>query len=400
MNKTNEDSMLPRVKFLLVDDLDENLLALSALLRRDDVELLQARSGFEALEYLLAHDVALAFIDVQMPDMDGFELAELIRGSERTRHVPLIFVTAGARDERRLFKGYESGAVDFLYKPIEPHILRNKAEVFFQLYRQKQQLALELRERTETLRLNEMFVAILGHDLRNPLGAILTAATLLQRSLKEEINQKATAQIVNSGKRMGRLIDDMLDLARARLAGGIALVRNPARLDEVVQRVVQEYQAGFPHCRIDVRTEGDAVGEWDADRLAQVAANLIGNAARHGDAAEPVRVHIDGTRSDAVVLSVANAGVIPAEILSDIFNPFRGGHRRESHGDGLGLGLYIVEQIVTAHRGEIGVQSADRHTVFTVTIPRKTDGGGNPVYGGWAGAGGSETHDSGWQSLN
>jgi CheY-like chemotaxis protein len=133
------------VKFLLVDDLEENLLALSALLQRDDVELLLARSGLEALELLLQHEVALALLDVQMPDMDGFELAELIRGSERTRNVPLIFVTAGVRDERRLFKGYESGAVDFLYKPIEPHILRNKAEVFFQLYRQKQQLALELR---------------------------------------------------------------------------------------------------------------------------------------------------------------------------------------------------------------------------------------------------------------
>ncbi|WP_198361742.1 hybrid sensor histidine kinase/response regulator [Herbaspirillum sp. meg3] len=399
MNKTEEENMLPRVKFLLVDDLDENLLALSALLRRDDVELLQARSGFEALEYLLVHDVALAFIDVQMPDMDGFELAELIRGSERTRHVPLIFVTAGVRDERRLFKGYESGAVDFLYKPIEPHILRNKAEVFFQLYRQKQQLALELRERTETLRLNEMFVAILGHDLRNPLGAILTAATLLQRSLKEEVNQKATTQIVNSGKRMGRMIDDMLDLARARLAGGIALVRNATRFDEVVQRVVQEYQAGFPHARIDVQADGDAAGEWDADRLAQVVANLIGNAARHGDAIEPVRVRIDGTRSDAVVFTVANAGAIPAEILPDIFNPFRGGRRREGHGEGLGLGLYIVEQIVTAHRGDISVQSADMHTVFTVTLPRSVAEGGNAVYGNWPETG-SDSYNSGWQSLN
>src|ERR1700712_1651738 len=99
--------MLPRVKCLLVDDLDENLLALSALLRRDDVQLLQARSGSAALEMLLLHDVALALIDVQMPDMDGFELAELMRGSERTRHVPLIFVTAGARDANRVFKGYE-----------------------------------------------------------------------------------------------------------------------------------------------------------------------------------------------------------------------------------------------------------------------------------------------------
>src|SRR5579859_2889567 len=130
----------PPVKCLLVDDLEENLLALAALLAEEDVEVLTARSGAEALELLLVHDFALAFLDVQMPDMDGFELAELMRGSERTRHVPIIFVTAGAREAQRVFKGYESGAVDFIYKPIEPHILKNKADVFFQLYRQRQQL--------------------------------------------------------------------------------------------------------------------------------------------------------------------------------------------------------------------------------------------------------------------
>src|ERR1700750_779338 len=107
--------MAARVKCLLVDDLEENLLALSALLRREDVEILEARSGSEALELLLVHDVALAFLDVQMPDMDGFELAELMRGSDRTRHVPLIFVTAGLHEQQRVFRGYESGAVDFIY---------------------------------------------------------------------------------------------------------------------------------------------------------------------------------------------------------------------------------------------------------------------------------------------
>src|SRR3978361_2085576 len=109
----DDNYVQPRVKYLIVDDLEENLLALSALLRRDDVEILTASSGFAALELLLVHDVALAFLDVQMPDMDGFELAELIRGSERTRNVPLIFVTAGARDQHRMFKGYETGAVGF-----------------------------------------------------------------------------------------------------------------------------------------------------------------------------------------------------------------------------------------------------------------------------------------------
>ena len=116
--------MRPKVKFLLVDDLADNLLALSSLLEREDLEVLTASSGSEALELLLANDVSLAFFDVQMPEMNGFELAELVRGSERTRHVPIIFVTAGRDDQHRLFKGYEAGAVDFLQKPIEPHVLR------------------------------------------------------------------------------------------------------------------------------------------------------------------------------------------------------------------------------------------------------------------------------------
>src|ERR1700724_4673003 len=154
-----DTSALPPIKCLLVDDLEENLLALSALLARNDVQVLTARSGSEALELLLVHDFALAFLDVQMPEMDGFELAELMRGSERTRHVPIIFVTAGARERQRVFKGYESGAVDFIYKPIEAHILKNKADVFFELYRQRQLLAQELTDRTETLRVNEMFSA-------------------------------------------------------------------------------------------------------------------------------------------------------------------------------------------------------------------------------------------------
>src|ERR1700754_1880365 len=109
------------VKFLVVDDKEENLIALEALLRRDGLEILKARSGDEALELLLVHDVALALLDVQMPEMDGFELAEFMRGSDRTRRVPIIFVTAGPHDQQRVFKGYESGAVDFLFKPIEPH---------------------------------------------------------------------------------------------------------------------------------------------------------------------------------------------------------------------------------------------------------------------------------------
>src|SRR5580698_6967122 len=132
-----DTSTLAPIKCLLVDDLEENLLALSALLASPDVEILTARSGREALELLLVHEVALALLDVQMPEMDGFELAELMRGAERTRFVPIIFVTAGGWDSGRLFRGYEAGAVDFLYKPLDPVLLGQKVATFAELHRQR-----------------------------------------------------------------------------------------------------------------------------------------------------------------------------------------------------------------------------------------------------------------------
>src|ERR1051325_9543135 len=139
--------MTDPIKLLSVDDVAENLIALEALLRRDEVQVMCVRSGAEALELLLVHDVAIAVVDVQMPDMDGFELAELMRGAARTKHVPIIFITAGARDPTRVFKGYESGAVDFLFKPIDPHILKHKIDVLLDLADQRRRV-------TQVLRLN------------------------------------------------------------------------------------------------------------------------------------------------------------------------------------------------------------------------------------------------------
>ena len=122
------------INILLVDDLQENLIALEALLASEDVTCLKARSGEEALELLLVHDVALALLDVQMPTMDGFQLAEFMRGNVNARDIPLIFLTAGSADVQRRFRGYEAGAVDFIQKPIEADILRSKAEIFAELY--------------------------------------------------------------------------------------------------------------------------------------------------------------------------------------------------------------------------------------------------------------------------
>lgn len=357
------------VKLLLVDDLEDNLVALSALLRSENIELLQARSGAQALELLLQHEVALAFLDVHMPDMDGFQLAELMRGSERTRHVPLIFVTAAAQDQHRLFKGYETGAVDFLYKPVEPHILKSKVEVFIQLHLQKRQLAQQLRERTEALRLNEMFLAVLGHDLRNPLNAILMSAGLLQRVSKEPAVHSTAELLLSSGKRMGRMIEDMLDVARTRQPGGMPIRCERTDMGALLRRTVGELQAAFPERRIDIEEQGDLKGEWDADRLAQVASNLIGNAIQHGDPAEPVLLRIDGSAADRLRFSVRNAGAIPSEVMPYLFDPFRAGLRHSR--DGLGLGLYIVRQIVQAHGGciEASIEQGS-HTLFRVEVPR------------------------------
>ena len=363
--------MMAPVKCLIVDDLEENLLALSALLERDDVQLLAARSGAEALELLLRHDVALALLDVQMPEMDGFQLAELLRGSERTRHIPLIFVTAGAREQQRLFKGYETGAVDFIYKPIEPRILKNKADVFFQLHRQKQQQALELQDRTEALRINEMFSASLAHDLRSPLSAILASAYLLQRRTGDGAALEAAERIITSGKRMAHLIEDMLDLARARLGGGIIIKRESTDLKILVERVVREHQATAPNRLIDSAVEGDCRGFWDPGRLAQVAANLIGNALKHGMPQVPIRVRLDGTGTDDVCLWVTNGGSIAPDVRAHLFNPFQSGRREPGRGEGLGLGLYIVSQIVRAHAGAVDIISEqDDETSIRVQLPR------------------------------
>ena len=352
------------IKFLLVDDVEENLLALRALLVRDGLELLEARSGPEALELLLVNDVALAFLDVQMPEMSGFELAELMRGTERTRHVPIIFVTAGARDPARVFAGYESGAVDFLFKPLDPHVVRSKADVFFELYRQRRELA-------GALRLSEMFVGILGHDLRNPLGALTTGTELLDRGLTDPDQRRVLARMRSAGQRMTEMIEQLLDLTRARLAEGQGFVGARQRLDVagLVRRSHEELRGAFPDREVvlDVRGDGHAWG--DPDRLLQVFSNLIGNALQHGEAGAPVSVTVEGGAAD-IEVRVHNRGVIPPDLLPTLFDAFRS-RPPGSRSRGLGLGLFIALQIATAHGGTVEVTSTEPDgTTFAVRLPR------------------------------
>jgi signal transduction histidine kinase len=363
--------MTDAVKCLIVDDVAENLVALAALLSEDGVEVLQARSAVEALELLLVHDVALALLDVQMPEIDGFELAEMMRGSERTQRIPIIFVTAGGRDQQRMFKGYESGAVDFLFKPIESHVLKSKAAVFFRLHRQNRQLEQQLQSLRETLRLNEMFTAVLGHDLRGPLTAMSITAQALARGPDESVRQ-LSGRMVKSCKWMGRMIEDLLDLSRARVGEGIPIVRRAADLGDIAEKAAQERRVTFPDREVSVRRAGDTRGQWDGDRISQIVANLLGNALIHGRPDCTIELRVDGSRDDAVHLSVTNDGAIPDAILPHIFDPFRSGRTGSERSDGLGLGLYIVDQIVRAHGGRIAVavDTATDSTCFSVDLPR------------------------------
>jgi signal transduction histidine kinase len=350
-------------KVLIVDDLEENLLALDAILRAPEVEVFRARSGEEALELLLAHDVALAIIDVQMPDMDGFELAEMMRSTSRTKGVPIIFLTAGVRDSERVFHGYEAGAVDFLFKPIDARILKRKAQVFFDLHEQRRALA-------DTLRLNEELMAIVSHDLRNPLNVILMAARIISSTSEEPTTLDATQRLLTSCKKMQSIIEDLFDLTRARLAGGIPVERADVDLIVVAEKVIAEFRATNPKRAIELLHRGELRGKWDGKRIEQVISNLVGNAVQHGLADSPIMLELRGD-PDRAEICVRNAGTIPEDRLPHIFEAFRRGEAEGgSRGGGLGLGLYIVQQIALAHGGDANVTSSEGMTALRVELPR------------------------------
>jgi len=374
------------VYFLLVDDLEENLLSLEALLRRDGLVLLKARSGDEALELLLKNDVALALIDVQMPGLNGFELAELMRGNERTRRVPIIFVTAGNADSPRRFRGYEAGAVDFIYKPIEADILRSKADVFFELYRQRQQIALqrdELKAHSDALeegdRRKDEFLATLAHELRNPLAPLRHGLDILRKNPDSEsapeIREMMDRQLVH----LVRLIDDLLDVSRVS-QGKIELRKERIQAADVIRSALETSQPLIASAGHSLAIDMPPQTIWiDADltRLAQVVGNLLNNAAKYTPKGGRIGLALRTEGSDAIIAVSDNGLGIPLDMQSKVFQLFA---QVENHADhargGLGIGLALVKQLVAMHEGSVSAESAGtgKGSVFTVRIPLAVTG--------------------------
>jgi signal transduction histidine kinase len=222
--------------------------------------------------------------------------------------------------------------------------------------------------------LHERFIAILGHDLRAPLSSVtFNAAVLVKDAELPATTLRAVQRIARGGERMQRMIEDMLDLVRAGHIGGIPLKREPTNLHDLTACAIEEALARYPGRRIDVKTSGSGRGAWDTGRLMQVFSNLLGNALAHSPADTSVDMRIDDVDGERVAIRIHNQGAIPESLVPIIFEPFRrAGGDAPSASEGLGLGLYIVSELVQAHGGTITVASApEQGTTFTVVLPRK-----------------------------
>ena len=388
-------------KLLIVDDLPENLLALDALIQGEDREVHQAQSAEAALSLLLEHEFALAILDVQMPGMNGFELAELMRGTDKTKNIPIVFVSAAGREMNYAFKGYESGAVDFLHKPLDTLAVKSKVSVFVDLFRQRKVLGRQLealersRQEQEVLlgqlqlargelehavRMRDDFMSIVSHEVRTPLNGLILETQLrkmhLARGNLEAFSADKLQAMVERDERqinsLIRLIEDMLDVSRIR-TGKLSLRPRVFDIGQLVRGLVENFtaQATALDTHIALQRCEALRGEWDEFRIEQVVANLLSNALRYGER-KAVQVRVFAQDGMAWV-QVQDHGIgISAANQQRIFQQFERVAAQQASG-GLGLGLYISEQIVHAHGGRILVDSEEGEgATFTLQLPLAT----------------------------
>jgi signal transduction histidine kinase len=402
-----------KARILMVDDVESNLVALEAVLAGPGVKLVRARSGREAVRKLDDGEFSLVLLDVQMPELDGFSTAELIRAKEKTRDIPIIFVTAHGVSPELTRRAYSTGAADFLAKPIEPDILKAKVATFIDLAHRFEQAKVQaaalhqqqLREErqrweAEALRvqvseqrqatLNERaarldaetanqikdeFLATLSHELRTPLNTILGWVSILKnKDLALEGRERGLGIIERNARLQAKLIEDMLDISRI-VAGKLRIDQKPVKLREVIERALDGVrpEVDLKDITLGTRLDDDIPAiTGDADRLMQVMSNLVSNAVKFTPKGGKVEVSLRRSRENAEIIIADNGVGIPPEFLPHVFERFRQGDSAttRAHG-GLGIGLSIVHHLVALHAGQIQADSAGvgRGSTFVITLP-------------------------------
>ncbi|HXU61503.1 MAG TPA: hybrid sensor histidine kinase/response regulator [Polyangia bacterium] len=352
MESTNDPASA--VPVLAVDDYPINLSALSVILEPLGVTMETASSGAEALQKAGQREFAAILLDVRMPGMDGFETLRRLRELPTSRHTPVTLLTAHELEADALAQLQGMGMVDYLLKPIAPVILRSKIAALIELYQYRATLAAKDRH-----------IAMLAHDLQSPLSSIALAATFLNGVPLEARPRTAVERVMKSARRMSEMVRNLTDFARAG-QGGISVTRQRVELRALCEEAADELQ-GLDAGRVELQFEGELAGEWDRNRLLQAVANLLGNALRYGAGVVTVSGRAAG---QSVELMVHNNGTpIPSNFLPMMFRPFQRGAKDRL---GLGLGLFIVREIVRAHGGEIAVAStAEAGTTFTIRLPTR-----------------------------
>jgi signal transduction histidine kinase len=363
----------PNPKILVVDDIPQNIFVMQKLLKKLPIEIFTAQSGNEALSLTLRHSFALVLLDVQMPEMDGFEVAAIMRENQDTKNTPIIFVTALSKEEKYVFEGYQSGAVDYLFKPINPTILMSKVSVFLELNRQKLELEEEISRRKiveRDLEIAKMeadsanqakssFLANMSHEIRTPMNAILGYAQILKRDKRLEEDQKqAINTISKSGNNLLALINDVLDISKIE-AGGMELHSVDFELIDLIGGLKDMFQVTCEKKNLFLNVEGleDSIPVYgDEGKIRQILTNLIGNAVKFTDAGG-IYFKLERVEDHMYCFSVKDTGKgLPLEAQATIFRAFQQDSEGHEKG-GAGLGLAISKKQTELMGGDLSVES-------------------------------------------